>query len=201
MPRLNLYTSARPFILAPVKAREGSVVAETVAEYHRAMVAAEKARITLDGLNGKESDATRAKVEEAYADAVAMRDALAVQAKSSVTIRPAKGAKVMRYNVSEETFAAWRAESDPEKRAAILADVTPTTTSSAVTPSIAAHAGMVETYRALTPEGEKSSAVLLAGTDAGWFVIPSRGSGPSAAKDSRTAAEKAAEAAAAMFGE
>lgn len=200
MGNLNLYIS-QPFTLSPVKAREGGASAEAVAEYRRAHADAEKARITLDGLNGKESAAAREKCETAYAEAVATRDALAVKVKANVTIRPTTGAKVKRYNVSQETFDAWRAEADPEKRAALLADVTPTVTASPVTPSIAGHAAMVEAYRAITPEGEKASAVLLAGLAAGWFAIPSRGSGPSAKKDARTAAERAAEAAAAMFGE
>ena len=196
---MNLYTSASAILLRPNKQREGGTAAQRTAEAHRAHVAAEKARLTLAGLNGNESEKVRTRAEtDARDTAEAAREA-AIAAKSGITLVPAKGAKLTRYNVSDETFAAWLAAPDADARAAVLADKAYIVTASPVTPSLFAYAGMQAAVAARTPEDATPARTFLSELASGWFALPSVGTGPSKAKDTRTAEEVAEATAEAMF--
>lgn len=196
-----LYTSSRPILPAPVKARADGSAAEKVAEYHAAHVAMEKARISLDTLADNAKAETREKAETAYRDAREACTAAAIRAKAAMKFVPEKGAKLARYLVADDIADAYVAAETPDERAALLAGLKPVTGESPVTPSIYAAQGMREYVEAHTPEGTPASQTLLTWARAGFFIFPSTGSGPSAKKDTRTVEEKAEEAARALFGE
>ena len=72
-------------------------------------------------------------------------------------------------------------------------------TASPVTPSMFAYAGMQAAVAARTPDGARPADTLKSELAAGWFALPSIGTGPSKVKDTRTAEEVADATAEAMF--
>lgn len=176
-----------PWAIAPVSPRANSRAAKVNAEYAAAALAVE-----------------RAPADAADRDAlIATRDALAVKAKGSVKVIPGDGCIIRRWNVSDEQLAAYLAEPDPAKRAAMFAVGDAVETGSPVHPSVANTQGMLSAVAERAAAAERTAREqFLAELASGLFIVPTAARGASAKSDKRLTAEQKRDAAlSALFGD
>jgi hypothetical protein len=186
--------------LQAVKMRPTTAAGKRVTAHAEAVAALRDAEQALAALPENASKVTRTKAENAVAAAREAVSKAATRAKAPYKFLPAEGDTLARYNLSDEKFAAWRTEPDPEKRAAILADIEPVETASPVHPNVAAHAGYMRVIRELTPDGTPSAQFALDSLASGTLIFPTTGSGASQKSERKSAEERAYDAAVEMFG-
>lgn len=192
-----IYQSDAPLTPQKVTARAESRAAKLVAAFHNAQSALVAAQDAYNGLPDKATAATRQRAGNAVDAAIEAVRVASRKARASVKFVPTEGHKVFRMRVTDAVYAAWCAEPDADKRAAILADARAeaVATESPIHPSIESFEGYRAALLARVPEGTLPSAFSLSELAEGTLVLPTFGKGPSAkgAQKRATPEEVAAE--------